>query len=77
MAYELYYVSDRGANDSIGYFGWLIATDTTILIEGNSQAPGKESLMESLQTETIEGIALFLFLKLFCIYKDATTLPNQ
>eukprot|EP00957_Ditylum_brightwellii_P081447 6195801-Ditylum_brightwellii.AAC.1 len=60
MAQELYYVSDGGADDGIGYFGWLIATDTKLLIKGNSQAISKEYLMESLQTETYGGIGLFL-----------------
>eukprot|EP00957_Ditylum_brightwellii_P177912 13551396-Ditylum_brightwellii.AAC.1 len=77
MAQELYYVSDGGADDGIGYFGWLIATDTKILIEGNVQALGKESLMESLQAETYGGISLFLFLQHVCVFKNTTTPPNH
>eukprot|EP00957_Ditylum_brightwellii_P161583 12302491-Ditylum_brightwellii.AAC.1 len=65
MAQELYCISDRGADNGIGYFGWLIATDTTVLIEIYSQAHRKESFMESLQAETYGGIALFLCLKHF------------
>eukprot|EP00957_Ditylum_brightwellii_P182375 13893291-Ditylum_brightwellii.AAC.1 len=77
MAWELYYVSDGRADDSISYFGWLIATDTKILIEGINQALRKESLMESLQAETYGEIALFLFLQHFCIFKNTTTPPHQ
>eukprot|EP00957_Ditylum_brightwellii_P089891 6845803-Ditylum_brightwellii.AAC.1 len=77
MAQELYYVSDGGANDSIGYFEWLIATDTKILIEGNGQVLVKESLTESLQAETYGEIALFLFLQHFHIFKNTTTPPNH
>eukprot|EP00957_Ditylum_brightwellii_P132408 10096862-Ditylum_brightwellii.AAC.1 len=35
MAQELYYMPDGKADYGIGYFRWLIATDTEILIEGN------------------------------------------
>eukprot|EP00957_Ditylum_brightwellii_P090669 6905362-Ditylum_brightwellii.AAC.1 len=77
MAQELYYMSDGRTDDSIGYLGWLIATDTKILIEGNSQALVKESLMESLQAETYGGMAHFLFLQHFHIFKNTTTPPQQ
>eukprot|EP00957_Ditylum_brightwellii_P001590 124423-Ditylum_brightwellii.AAC.1 len=35
-----YYVTDGGADDGIGYFGWLIATETKIITKGYSQALG-------------------------------------
>eukprot|EP00957_Ditylum_brightwellii_P076821 5839251-Ditylum_brightwellii.AAC.1 len=77
MAHELYYVSDGGADDSIGYFVWIIVTDTKILIEGNSQALGKDSLMVSLQAETYGGITLFFFLQYFHIFKNMSTPLNR
>jgi hypothetical protein len=45
---NIYYVSDRGNDDGCGYFGWLIALDTTVLVEGSGNTLGSEHLMESL-----------------------------
>eukprot|EP00957_Ditylum_brightwellii_P086879 6612437-Ditylum_brightwellii.AAC.1 len=67
LAQELYYVTIGRANDGIGYFGWLITTDTNILIEGKGQALRKDSLVESLRAKIYCGLALFTFLKHFYI----------
>eukprot|EP00957_Ditylum_brightwellii_P135336 10319643-Ditylum_brightwellii.AAC.1 len=32
-----YYVTDGGTDDGIGYFGWLIATETTLVTKGYGQ----------------------------------------
>eukprot|EP00957_Ditylum_brightwellii_P146322 11141530-Ditylum_brightwellii.AAC.1 len=65
MAQELYYVPGGDVNDGISYFGWLIATDIKILIEGNGQALVKESLMKSLQAETYGGLPSFTSYNIF------------
>eukprot|EP00957_Ditylum_brightwellii_P025466 1925305-Ditylum_brightwellii.AAC.1 len=77
LASKFYYISDSGVNNGIGYFGWLIATEANILIEGHRQALGKESLMESLRGETYGEIAIFLFLYYFRIYTNTSTPPNR
>eukprot|EP00957_Ditylum_brightwellii_P033685 2553056-Ditylum_brightwellii.AAC.1 len=41
----LYYVTDGGADNKIGYFGWVIATDTRIITKGYGQAQGNEHQM--------------------------------
>eukprot|EP00957_Ditylum_brightwellii_P146693 11166429-Ditylum_brightwellii.AAC.1 len=53
----LYYVTDGGADNGIGYFGWVIATDTRIIAKGYGQAQGNDHQMESLRAETYGGIA--------------------
>eukprot|EP00957_Ditylum_brightwellii_P107040 8167242-Ditylum_brightwellii.AAC.1 len=53
----LYYVTDGGADNGIGYSGWVIATDTRIITKGYGQTQGNEHQMESLRAETYRGIA--------------------
>jgi hypothetical protein len=72
----LYYVTDGGADDGIGYFGWVIASDTRIITKGYGQAQGNEHHMESLRAETYGGIALFTFLKHYRIYNEISQPPN-
>eukprot|EP00957_Ditylum_brightwellii_P137309 10467902-Ditylum_brightwellii.AAC.1 len=43
-----YYGTDGGADDGIGYFGWLITTDTKIITKEYRQAHGSKHQMESL-----------------------------
>eukprot|EP00957_Ditylum_brightwellii_P128073 9767909-Ditylum_brightwellii.AAC.1 len=77
LALKLYYMSDSGVDNGIGYFGWLIATETTILIECNGHTIGKESLMESSRAETYGAIVIFLFLHYMQIYKNTYSHPNK
>eukprot|EP00957_Ditylum_brightwellii_P101337 7722665-Ditylum_brightwellii.AAC.1 len=72
----LYYVTDGGADNGIGYFGWVIATDTRIIMKGYGQARGNEHQMESFRAETYRGIAVFTFLKHTRIYYDILNPPN-
>eukprot|EP00957_Ditylum_brightwellii_P004001 304459-Ditylum_brightwellii.AAC.1 len=52
-----YYVTDGDADNGIGYFGWLIATETKIITKGYCQALGIEHQMESFRAQTYGGIA--------------------
>eukprot|EP00957_Ditylum_brightwellii_P138934 10590203-Ditylum_brightwellii.AAC.1 len=72
----LYYVTDSGADDGIGYFGWIIATDTRIITKEYDQAQGNEHQMESLRAETYGGIAVFTFLKHYRMYYNILHPPN-
>eukprot|EP00957_Ditylum_brightwellii_P044664 3386221-Ditylum_brightwellii.AAC.1 len=71
----LYYVTDGGADDGIGYFGWVIAIDTKIITKGYGQAHGSKHQMESLRAETYGGIAVFNFLKHYRLYYEISEPP--
>ena len=71
-----YYVTDGGADDGIGYFGWTIATETTLITKGYGQVLGTDHQMESLRAETYGAIALFSFLKHYRIYFNITDIPT-
>eukprot|EP00978_Attheya_sp_CCMP212_P033250 scaffold133307_cov46-Attheya_sp.AAC.3 len=59
---SLTFVTDGGATDGHGYFGWvMIATDTHILWQGKSKVLGNPHLMESLRTESVGMLSLTLF----------------
>eukprot|EP00957_Ditylum_brightwellii_P198270 15108418-Ditylum_brightwellii.AAC.1 len=73
----LYYVTDGGADDRIGYFGWLIATVTRIISKGYRHVQGNEHQMESLRAETYGGITVFTFLKHYRIYYNISDPPNK
>ena len=45
---EIYIVSDGGVADNVGYYGWVIATSSTIIIEGHGFVPGNPSHIDSL-----------------------------
>jgi hypothetical protein len=69
-------VTDGGANDGIGYFGWTIATETTLVTKGYGQVLSTDHQMESLRAETYGAIALFTFLKQYRIYFNITDIPK-
>eukprot|EP00957_Ditylum_brightwellii_P123396 9408543-Ditylum_brightwellii.AAC.1 len=71
----LYYVTDGGADDGKGYFGWVIATDTRIITKGYGQPQGNEHQMESLRAETYWGITVFTFLKHYRAYYEILDPP--
>eukprot|EP00978_Attheya_sp_CCMP212_P014029 scaffold35568_cov62-Attheya_sp.AAC.1 len=48
QATNLYLVSDGGATEGHGYFGWVIATGNTVLWNGKGRVQGNANLMESL-----------------------------
>eukprot|EP00957_Ditylum_brightwellii_P001204 94632-Ditylum_brightwellii.AAC.1 len=73
---HLWYVCDGGADGGLGFFGWIIATNTTILVEGYGQALENLSLAEFLQSESYGGIALMSFIKSYRIYYNDTDIPE-
>ena len=58
-----YIVSDGGHIDPYGSFGWVIATDSTILIENSGAARGTP--MSSYRAEAYGKLSWILFLKHF------------
>eukprot|EP00957_Ditylum_brightwellii_P207890 15354983-Ditylum_brightwellii.AAC.1 len=70
-----YYVTDGGADNRIGYFGWVIATDTKIITKGYGHTHGSEHQMESLRAETYSGIEVFTFLKHYRTYYEILDPP--
>eukprot|EP00957_Ditylum_brightwellii_P192070 14621560-Ditylum_brightwellii.AAC.1 len=54
---EIWIVTDGGVNKEYGYYGFVIAMDTTILWKGNGQAYGNPQQMESQQAESVGGLA--------------------
>eukprot|EP00957_Ditylum_brightwellii_P032536 2465366-Ditylum_brightwellii.AAC.1 len=70
-----YYVTDGGADDGIGYFGWVIATDTKIITKGYRQTHGSKHQMKLLQAETYRGIAVFNFLRHYRIFYEILEPP--
>jgi hypothetical protein len=75
-AEDLFLVTDGGANDGHGYFGWVIATSSEILWRGKGRVPGNRHLMESLRTESVGMLSLTIFLLHYCNFHDIT-LQNE
>eukprot|EP00978_Attheya_sp_CCMP212_P011911 scaffold29619_cov63-Attheya_sp.AAC.6 len=61
QATNLYLVSDGGATEGHGYFGWVIATGSTVLWNGKGRVQGNTNLMESLRTESVGLLSLTRF----------------
>eukprot|EP00978_Attheya_sp_CCMP212_P027776 scaffold93923_cov54-Attheya_sp.AAC.1 len=66
----LTFVTDGGAIEGHGYFGWVIATDTYIIWRGKGKVLGNPHLMESLRTESVGMLSLTLFLLHYCKYHE-------
>lgn len=49
----IYVVSDGGVADTEGYYGWVIATSSNIVIEGHGYVPGNPSHIDSLRAESM------------------------
>ena len=48
LGLDIWLVTDGGDTDGNGYYGWVIATDTHILVKGKGLSPGNQELNESL-----------------------------
>ena len=55
-------VSDGGAINGLGYYGWVIASDMKILWEESGQVTGNPEQIDSLRAETHGTLAAVLFL---------------
>lgn len=60
---DIYIVSDGGHIEQYGSFGWVVATDSTILIENTGAARGTP--MSSYRAEAYGKLSWIIFLKLF------------
>ena len=74
---KLWFVTDGGAKDGKGYFGWVIATATQILWRGKGKANGNPHQMESLRTESVGMLSLMRFLYHYCTYHGFTPDAHQ
>ena len=66
----MYLVTDGGAVEGHGYFGWVIATNSKILWRGKGRVPGNRHLMESLRTESVGMLSLTIFLLHYCTFHN-------
>eukprot|EP00957_Ditylum_brightwellii_P164570 12529685-Ditylum_brightwellii.AAC.1 len=53
---------DGGETDGMGYFGWVIATECSIIVETKEHTSGAQHLMESLCTDSTSILLLLCFL---------------
>ena len=51
-AQSLWIVSDGGLFQNHGYYGWVIANDTSIIWEGRGRVPGNHDQFDSLRSES-------------------------
>ena len=72
----IWIVTDGGVSDSIGYYGWVIATDTTILYESQGSVQGNDEEMDSTRAES--GALLEALIFLTTLYQKRTLIraPN-
>eukprot|EP00978_Attheya_sp_CCMP212_P022685 scaffold68115_cov70-Attheya_sp.AAC.3 len=68
QATNLYLVSDGGATEGHGYFGWVIATESIILWNGKGRVQINPNLMESLRTESVGLLSLTRFVHHYSNY---------
>eukprot|EP00957_Ditylum_brightwellii_P087061 6626926-Ditylum_brightwellii.AAC.1 len=59
---SLWFVTDGRVKGPFGYFGWVIATDRQILLEGYGHSQSNPDLVESLCTESSGLLAVGRFL---------------
>jgi hypothetical protein len=77
MGTNLYFVSDIGATDEWGYFGWVIATDTHILCNGSGLLPGNQQLKESMRSKSTPYLSSLLRFILHYTRYYKVTLENS
>eukprot|EP00957_Ditylum_brightwellii_P110346 8416277-Ditylum_brightwellii.AAC.1 len=73
---QLFFVTNGGATDGTGYFGWVAATVCSTLVEAKGHALGAAHLMESLRTESTFILLLVLFLLHFRKFHNVQLSPN-
>eukprot|EP00957_Ditylum_brightwellii_P082282 6256238-Ditylum_brightwellii.AAC.1 len=73
---QLYFVTDGGETNGVGYYGWVIATMCGILVEGKGHATGLPPLMESLCTESMSILSLLCFLLHYSRFHGLTITPD-
>ena len=66
----IYLVLDRGEENGLGYFGYVIATDNKILIKHRGHAAGNPSLIESLRTKSVGALSILCFILRFCEFHE-------
>eukprot|EP00957_Ditylum_brightwellii_P148087 11275032-Ditylum_brightwellii.AAC.1 len=60
---NIWIVTDGGKEDIDGYYGWLIATDTTIMWEGKGYVQSNLLLLETQCMVGVRHLAVIVFLK--------------
>eukprot|EP00957_Ditylum_brightwellii_P082199 6250295-Ditylum_brightwellii.AAC.1 len=74
---EIWWVTDGGLDDDIGYFGWVIAIDQQILWKNRGHTPGHEEYIETLRTEGISHLLLAVFMKHYLIFHEVRIDQDQ
>ena len=72
---NLWLVTDGGASEGKGHFGWAIATDSEILTTNYGNAPGNPLLTESLRTESMGFLSIVRHSHHLCAHCNVT--PSQ
>ena len=67
---KLYLVSDGGEENGLGYFGWVIASETEILVKHKGHAAGNPSLIESLRTESVGALSIISYILRLCEFYE-------
>eukprot|EP00957_Ditylum_brightwellii_P064446 4890706-Ditylum_brightwellii.AAC.1 len=62
----IWLVTDGGLNTDNGYFGWVIATDKTIIWKGYEYIQGDAKQMELLRTESVSTLDVLCFPYRYC-----------
>eukprot|EP00957_Ditylum_brightwellii_P001367 107155-Ditylum_brightwellii.AAC.1 len=65
---DIFFVSDRGTTDGLGYFGWVVETHIEVLVQYKGYTADNPDLIKSLQTESIRALLLLRFTHQFCNY---------
>eukprot|EP00957_Ditylum_brightwellii_P081520 6201960-Ditylum_brightwellii.AAC.1 len=73
---KLYFVSNGGESDRLGYFSWVIATNMEILVTNHGQAKGNQEQIESLHTESVAALSPVSFLNRLCMFHNVS-LSNE
>eukprot|EP00957_Ditylum_brightwellii_P192678 14671273-Ditylum_brightwellii.AAC.1 len=69
---KIWLVTDEGMHAKDRYFGWVIATETTILWEARGYVQANPEMLESLRTEGMSHLSLMTFSKHYYIYNNVT-----
>ena len=72
---QLWIVSDGGLCQDIGYYGWVIANDTSIIWEGRGQVPGNNTQFDLLGLKAVDSYMLLQFSSL--LFRLIIVLSNQ
>ena len=72
----VFIVTDGGAEKDTGYYGWVIATEDTVLVTGTGRLACANSQLQSLRPETTSYLACTTFLHAYLKERNSTVTAN-